>query len=245
MKSRLSNLLYCILLLSLLFHPKASDAQQSSSAQIQYKDVFGESFSQALNYLSEHKWMKDTLLKRGIEPEFALAIVFPELVRYSKLFDLIEVSALKTLYLQFGKTYSNFSIGRFQMKPSFAESVERDWNLVYPKPKSLMYFSFDTLDNLYNRQARLQRIDNIQGQLLYLSMFIYVVKFRHPINFKNNEERVLFYATAYNYSYRVSSTTVISNIFKKRFHTDLFETPLTNFYSYADIALFFYKNQLN
>lgn len=245
MKSFVSKYICVFLIISLVSLSKNSNAQNQSTEEIQYHKIFGESFIKAESFLSENKWMKDTLFKRGIDAEFALSIVFPELIRYSKLFDLIEVSALKTLYLQFGKTYSNFSIGRFQMKPSFAESIEKDWNLLKNKPKALSMFLFDTLDNIQNRKARLVRLENIHGQLLYLSMFIFIVKSAHSIEFKNKEEMLLFYSTAYNYSYSVSSKAIISKIYRKSFHTDVFETPLTNFYCYSDIALFYYKNVLN
>lgn len=45
-------------------------------------------------------------------------------MRYNALKDDIESESLKVLYVQFGKTYADFSIGVFQMKPSFAEGVE-------------------------------------------------------------------------------------------------------------------------
>ena len=72
--------------------------------------------------------MLDTFVKYQLNPYFVLAIVFPELIRYSKLQDVIESNDLKVLYVQFGDTYSNFSIGRFQMKPSFCEQLEKDYN---------------------------------------------------------------------------------------------------------------------
>ena len=58
----------------------------------------------------------------------ALAVVFPEIVRYSDLEDLIQIRALKVLYVQYGRKYADFSVGHFQMKPSFIEQLEADWN---------------------------------------------------------------------------------------------------------------------
>ena len=63
----------------------------------------------------------------GIRTELAVAVVFPELVRYSALMDFMETTAVKALYQQKGVKGADFSIGRFQMKPSFVEDLERQW----------------------------------------------------------------------------------------------------------------------
>jgi hypothetical protein len=55
---------------------------------------------------------------------FMQSLVFPEVMRYNSLKDDIETESLRTLYVQFGQEYANFSIGIFQMKPTFAVQVE-------------------------------------------------------------------------------------------------------------------------
>ena len=47
------------------------------------------------------------------------AVIFPELVRYSSFRDLLETGVLEALYIEKGSDVANFSIGKFQMKPSF------------------------------------------------------------------------------------------------------------------------------
>ena len=37
----------------------------------------------------------------------------------------MEITLLKALYINLGEDYANFSIGQFQMKPSFAESIHK------------------------------------------------------------------------------------------------------------------------
>lgn len=54
------------------------------------------------------------------------AIVFPEIMRYNGLKDGIETESLRTLYVQFGEDYADFSIGLFQMKPCFAQQLLPD-----------------------------------------------------------------------------------------------------------------------
>lgn len=54
----------------------------------------------------------------------ALAIVSPELIRWTAFKDFFETTALELLYVKKGKTYADFSIGHFQIKPSFVEQLE-------------------------------------------------------------------------------------------------------------------------
>ena len=67
----------------------------------------------------------------GIRTELAVAVVFPELVRYSALMDFMETTAVKALYQQKGVKGADFSIGRFQMKPSFVADLERQRPTAY------------------------------------------------------------------------------------------------------------------
>ena len=63
---------------------------------------------------------------------FMQAIVFPELMLYNSVKDDIESESLRVLYVQFGKAYADFSVGPFQMKPSFAEEVETKAKALLP-----------------------------------------------------------------------------------------------------------------
>ena len=53
-----------------------------------------------------------------------LSIVFPEVIRYSRFKDFFETKLLEQLYLLKGAAWADFSIGFFQMKPSFVEDLE-------------------------------------------------------------------------------------------------------------------------
>lgn len=46
----------------------------------------------------------------GIRTELAVAVVFPELVRYSALMDFMETTAVKALYQQKGVKGADFSL---------------------------------------------------------------------------------------------------------------------------------------
>ena len=54
----------------------------------------------------------------------ALSIVFPEVIRFNSFSDFIETKTLEWVYVDYGAEKADFSIGLFQMKPSFIEKLE-------------------------------------------------------------------------------------------------------------------------
>ena len=109
-----------ILVLILLIGLLKSGAGQS----LNYAEIFGSNWQKALTFIEENNlWIKSALRKYDISYSEAVAVVFPELVRYSALRDKMETAMLKTLYKNLGDDYADFSIGVFQVKPSFAEKM--------------------------------------------------------------------------------------------------------------------------
>ena len=93
-----------------------------------YRKIFEKEWIEAEKYVAGQREVWDVIFTEfDIPTERAVAVVFPELVRYSALRDYMETAAVKALYLQKGVKGADFSIGRFQMKPSFAEDIERTW----------------------------------------------------------------------------------------------------------------------
>ena len=99
-----------------------------------YKKVFGDRYTWAVNWLEQNDAVIHEYACAFNIPEKELkAIVFPELIRYNNLFNAIEIESLKYLYVSEGKDYADFSVGYFQMKPSFGEMVEKDALDLLPK----------------------------------------------------------------------------------------------------------------
>ena len=99
-------------------------SQFASSQSIDYQDIFGDDWNKALTFEKENRnWMEPLLAKSHISYPVAISIIFPEIVRYSALRDKVEITLLKTLYVNLGEDYADFSVGQFQMKPSFAEAI--------------------------------------------------------------------------------------------------------------------------
>lgn len=92
-----------------------------------YKQAFGSDYTWAVNWLQQNKAViQKNADQFNIPAKALMAIVFPELIRYNTVFDALEINSLRYLYVSEGKDYADFSVGYFQMKPSFAEMVEQD-----------------------------------------------------------------------------------------------------------------------
>ena len=57
----------------------------------------------------------------------AEAVVHPETERYVRLQDVLETTAVAGTYVVSGSSGFDFSLGPFQMKPSFVEELEKAW----------------------------------------------------------------------------------------------------------------------
>jgi hypothetical protein len=248
MKSRsrhflLVNAFIAIVLSFPVIGPVAAQEQPDSP---DYREIFGSDYTWAENLLELNAWWADTLEAHGLDARFALAIIFPELIRYSSILDYIEVKALEVLYVQYGRDYADFSIGYFQMKPSFAEHIEADilnYHLVELYPH-LDRLQADTSDNTSRRADRITMLQDENFQLLYLEAFICIMDHliletnRHlPSNMK-----LEFYATAYNAGYFKDVREISEEMKKERFYTGLDDKKKK--YNYSSIALpYFLRKQ--
>lgn len=206
-----------------------------------YPKVFGNDWTSAINYVKEHhdEWSRE-FEQFDVDPRLAVAIVFPELIRYSMWQDEIERAAVNGLYVSKGTDGANFSIGRFQMKPSFAEEIEQEWNR---SSLSKEYgFVFNLQQNNEARRSRIRRLSNMQGQCRYLAIFIRLLQQRHPqLEQLSEKEQVRFLATAYNRSFTASFQQIKKIQHERHFHTDVIKTHSTCLYCYADIAFVAYR----
>ncbi len=208
-----------------------------------YKQEFGDKYSIALKYIIEQPEWGSLFKKNNIDPAFAVAIVFPEIVRYSVICDKIEIAGLQTLYVQYGTSYADFSVGRFQMKPSFAQSVEADYYILKDSIFKGLSFKFDTTNTPDARIARLKRLSSTEGQMTYLMLFIHIMEHRY-INYpwKTVYEKLRLFATAYNFGYKINSKKLFTDTHRKTFHTGIISGRYVKKYCYANISCDFMKN---
>jgi hypothetical protein len=225
-----------VALFGMLAAPAGRDAGED------YRAIFGEKYADAENYLKQNSWIAGGLHLPAADTRCALAVVFPELIRYSYLQDKIQVRALKVLYVQYGRKYANFSVGRFQMKPSFIELLESDWNtLASAEEKTAAGIpAFAVGDRPEARGQRVRRLDDLGWQARYLRLFMLVMKKRYGhLVFTDAEDRLRFYAAAYNAGYAAGEARIRRALGEKHFHLELFAPKRT--YNYADVAVQFYR----
>lgn len=236
-------LLYIFLCLNFL--PCVIYGQEVSAKQQQkadYAQIFGYKYTNAVTFLYRNYWIWDSLEAHQIDPAFAMAIVFPEIIRYSEIKDKIEKGGLFSLYIYYGEKYANFSVGEFQMKPSFARQLEEDLTKL-PKSKARHYPAINTADIQNARKERVMRLDNLQWQVRYLALFIHIMDERYKNKqWATNAEKLKFYATAYNYGYTRPYEEILEVINKKNFH--LGWASMGERYCYADISINYALNAL-
>ncbi len=201
-----------------------------------YFDKYEEEVHRTIEFVDDNR--KEILtIKKYLNIDDALAamcIVAPEISQYSPIIDATETFALKTLYVQ-GKV-TNFSIGPFQMKPSFAETIEH-----YIKEKQA-YKKYNAL--IINRSSereiryeRVCRLSSIEWQVLYLSAYYNIVCDREDVkNIKNSEFRLKFCATLYNAGFELNKESVMELLKQKGFpHLS------QDKFNYGDIAYDFFQ----
>ena len=208
--------------------------------QPDYNEIFGEQYIEAQRYLNENQWITTTLVRHKINPCFAQSIIYPELIRYSCIKDKIEIQALKTLYVQYGEKYADFSVGRFQIKPSFAEKLETDMkkHTIFHSENELQ--KIDTVQSVKARLERIKRLESATWQLQYLMWFIMLSQERFNLATMPDWEKLKFVATAYNCGYNKPAKQIIEISKHNYFHTGIFSGK--DFYNYSDISLFYWRN---
>lgn len=212
----------------------------TSSQTLNYQELFGSDWNKAVAFEKENRsWMEPVLKKNHISYPLAIAVIFPELVRYSALRDKMEITLLKALYINLGQDYADFSIGHFQMKPSFAEMVREQALYVLSRKSGIIFKSRSEFDDIKNyRKSIVTDLEDTRTQFNYLVAFLKICEKKYKTNRKPELAKLKFLATVYNYGIDKSSAQIETMIDKKFFNTKLFKTEN---YSYAEVSLFWYK----
>lgn len=173
---------------------------------------------------------------------FIFSVIAPELSQYNVLTDAAEVFSLKVLYVQGGKSYANFSIGLFQMKPAFVELLEA--NVAKNDYLKSLFPDFviagQNLDAKGQRAERVKRLECIDWQMMYLKVFCLLVQKNYPMtNFMSENNKLRFYAAVYNIGFRP-----ISVIYRER-KKALFPRLGVLKFRYEDVAVCFFNNLRN
>jgi hypothetical protein len=208
-----------------------------------YAVQYGAECEKALAFYTEYEnEFKAAAGAVGCSSAFLFAIIAPEYTQFNYLSNKIETISLKMFYVQGKKSYANFSIGFFQMKPSFVEQMEDTLLQHYKSLKERYSSCLITAPNIRTAKIeRMKRLEQLIWQFRYLSLFYDLVTARfEKKQFVSDEEKLLFYASAYNTGFHKSETD-IEQIGQKA----LFPHFASPKYRYNDIALWFYKQVKN
>lgn len=158
-------------------------------------------YQEAFEYYKPTKGRFEKICKAyGQDPQFVAAIVYPEITRYSQVKDFLETKGLEMLYISGGCASADFSIGMYQMKPSFAETLELK---IVETPALAAHFGdlfgYDSKEVQRQREERLRRLDTPAWQARYACAFVALMGQLYPSQLFDNEfDRLKFYASAYN-----------------------------------------------
>ena len=205
-----------------------------------YCEIYPAECRAALSFWMTHKSEFEAAAgKAGVPAVFLFAIVAPEISQYGSLTDKAQTYALKTLYVQKGKHFADFSIGRFQMKPSFVEQLE-----VYVLDADTMLAMFPEIipEDRESRRARgerVRRLERLDWQLEYLALFCRVVQHRFgAVDFTSKQEKLRFYANAYNVGFMIDGQRL------QQCKKACFPHFAARKFRYADVSLWFFENNL-
>ena len=220
-----------IIIIILIFSSITSCFSQS------YMELYPKECYYAKDFYVQHQTLFETAAqKTGLPAKFLFAIVAPELTQYSFLSNKIETYSLKVMYVQFGKGYSDFSIGYFQMKPSFIEALEN--TVTADKELKLSFHDclFSEPDSQQARVERIDRLNTVEWQIKYLTLFCVVVNQRFSnVTFANENEKLQFYASAYNCGFYKTESKIKETGDKYSF-PHFFQK-----FKYSDVAIEFYN----
>lgn len=203
-----------------------------------YSELYPKECQAAKQFFVEHKTEFEQAGKSvGVSAEFLFAIVAPEVSQFVYLRNKLETYSLKVMYVQGGKAYSDFSIGYFQMKPSFIEQMEE---FLAADSVFIAKFSECLFLEPNSRQARVVRVDRlntVEWQIKYLTLFCALVNKRFgTVSFADEDEKLCFYCSAYNAGFYKTENEI-----KKIGEKSFFPHFSRHKFRYSNVAFCFYK----
>lgn len=176
----------------------------------------------------------------GLDPLPVISMVAPEAFRYSRFRDFLETGSLELLYVQLGSRDVDFSIGLFQIKPSFVEQLEEVIRTHPAVFSDLAYITaFPSEKARMIRQERLDRLKDAAWQLDYIFAFYRILSdcFSYD-TFSSEAEQTAFFASAYNLGFRAGEGEIRDWMAVRAFpYGRRYEGPQ---WSYASLARSFF-----
>ncbi|MCQ2575449.1 MAG: hypothetical protein MJ162_01820 [Treponema sp.] len=159
-----------------------------------YRETYSYECQKADDYAAQYREILTSWNHK--DPDFIIAIAYPELTRFSTAKNSYETFADIIAYCSF-KEPGCYSIGEMQMKPDFAEMIE---NMIKKNPQLKEKYS-SLLFEKENYMARFNRLLNLgekESQLKYMLAFVDICMERFNLKDKETEEQIRIISTAYN-----------------------------------------------
>ena len=210
-----------------------------------YRHQLEEEWKKAEDMVSScHEAWEEIFSSLDADSRVCEAIVFPEILRWSKLKDIFEQAALRDRYVREGTAGADFSIGYFQMKPSFAEKVEKAWMKSPLRHEYGLFFDLQDTDEA--RRQRIARLSDEKWQCVYLAVFVRLIHEREPsIAEMPEDEQISMLATAYNRDFHAPLDSLRRWAEVPTFHFDILPSKATKYYPYAAIAVEYGHTHIN
>lgn len=196
---------------------------QHEQKKLDLQKIYGKDYGKAVTFSDElYFYLKNISPERksNFSDDFIVSVVFPELIRYSEVQNRAEVF-VNQIRAKYFSDWDGFSIGYLQMKPVFAIMTEeyflKNNDLIFLFP-SINFYGRNELDK--DRFDRLDRLTDMESQLEYLLAFIKIISAEYEEDFaKNNlteeDQKLSFYAKAYNLGYGYTYEEITSSVNKK------------------------------
>ncbi|HOP04026.1 MAG TPA: hypothetical protein PL017_04505 [Tenuifilaceae bacterium] len=217
-----------------------------SSNYVSPQEYFGESYDEALKYCRIYqREISRYCFQFQIDPKVASSVIFPELIRYNRFRDMMETTALELAYVSMGADVADFSIGYFQMKPSFIEKLEREiqnFPEIFSQFPEIPKYPNDFSESQI-RNERISRLKKNEWQLKYLVCFVKIAteKYSEEILTHQNETLMIL-SSAYNAGLESNYEHLKSISNTKTFP---YGNRFTGRFSYFDVANYYYTNHSN
>lgn len=232
---RLLLLVFSIVLFS-SFHSDKSRFERQFQSEITWANQFLLKNKKKINhYCSEYQ----------IQSKLFCSIIFPELIRYRELQNFFETKSLELSYLQNGLNQIDFSIGYFQIKPSFAEKMEALASDENNENWSADHHEICSYGSIINekdkRKARLDRLKQIDWQIKYVCFFIKYCEKKWPVE---SADKISAFATRFNSGVDLK-VSMIKYFLNKKYFPHGMKFPSAYQYNYAQISTMYFQNSFS
>lgn len=184
----------------------------SCLSQLNFERFFGHDYAMAnAEMASVSKQIELVSNKYLVDDEMVKAIVFPELIRNSVFSGMMEEKTLALSYIELGSDKIDFSIGKFQIKPSFASEIETLVSENANLKRNYPTLSIAAKNKKAERAQRIKRLSDVTWQTTYVCAFIAYCEYKYSLNGISTAEKIKFLATAYNAGLKPNKQEVEAN----------------------------------